>query len=686
MAPQEIPAPQLREKLATVPRGRGMDRSGRPLAPEDQPVRFVPTDEELMLPSSGHNVKLAALVVGATGVVFGDIGTSPLYAMKESLRHGGLGRDAAQIMGTTSLIFWSLTLVVTLKYLIFIMRADNHGEGGILALLALLPGTLRRSATGRASVPALLLLVGAGLLYGDGALTPAISVLSAVEGLTLLSPNLHTFVVPITCVILLVLFLLQAGGTHRLGQIFGPVMIAWFALIGGLGLVHTIGNPGVIKALLPTYAWHTLTGHGVHGFLLLGSVILSVTGAEALYADLGHFGAKPIRISWLGLIKPALVLAYLGQAATVLEDPETAESPLYAMAPNTAVTMILLVLATMATVIASQALITGLFSLTRQAIALGYFPRLTVRHTSQATEGQIFIPELNVMMAVACITLVLTFRSSERLAAAYGVAVAGTMAITSVAFYWVVTRTWGWPVWRARMLVALFLAVDLAFLTATLPKFMQGGYVPIIMATVVVIVMYTWQWGTNLLYSHVGAHLETWEGIASGIESGTIVRTPGSAVFLASNPIDVPQSLSSHVQLLHSIPETARIVSIVTQPVPVVVEPDRFILIDRGNDIEEVVIRAGYMETPHVPLLMDILAVRGDDDYTESGPLPYLSVLPDDAVYVGSFRSFAESRHSRFPRPFKRLYKFLYKNAISPTSYYNLPTERVVTLGTHVDL
>ena len=416
--------------------------------------------------------------MGATGVVFGDIGTSPLYAMKESLAVGGLTRDADTVLGIASLIFWALTLVVTIKYLTFIMRADNHGEGGILALLALLPDFLRRSASGKATVPAVLILVGAGLLYGDGALTPAISVLSAVEGIGVLNPNLETAAVPITCVILLGLFLVQSRGTALLGRVFGPVMICWFVLIGGLGLVEVLKEPSVFKALLPTYAFQTLTGNGIHGFLLLGSIILAVTGAEALYADMGHFGSRPIRMAWLALVKPALVLAYLGQAAMVINNPEAAENPLYSLAPNRTWALVMLGLATLATIIASQALITGVYSLTRQAVQLGYFPRVRISHTSGQAEGQIYIPAINWMLMVACIALVLLFQTSANLASAYGVAVSGTMAITSVAFYGVATHAWGWTRLRAGTLVGGFLLVDLSFLAATLPKFMQGGYVP----------------------------------------------------------------------------------------------------------------------------------------------------------------------------------------------------------------
>jgi KUP system potassium uptake protein len=693
----------LEQQLSEEVQGRGLRReatggaepvvtAGRtPLGPHPDAAHLAQVRGEEQpaggaAPAAGHGGRTIALVVGATGVVFGDIGTSPLYAMRECLNSPGVPRDADTVLGVASLVFWALTLVVTVKYLTVIMRADNHGEGGILALLALLPDFMKRSASGRATAPAVLILVGAALLYGDGALTPAISVLSAVEGLNVISPAFESAVVPITCAILVGLFLVQSRGTHRLGTVFGPVMCCWFALIGGLGLIEVIGHPDVLRALLPTYAWATLTGNGIHGFLLLGSVILAVTGAEALYADMGHFGRRPIRVSWLALVKPALVLAYLGQAAKVITDPESRENPLYALAPNHTVTLVMLALATLATIIASQALITGVYSLTRQAVQLGYFPRVTIRHTSGQAEGQIYVPALNWMLMAACLTLVVVFRSSTALASAYGVAVSGTMAITSIAFFLVATHSWGWSRTRAAVVSGAFLVIDMAFLFATLPKFLQGGYVPILIASFVVGVMLVWHLGHNLLTSHVGTHLVTWHELHAGLADGSIRRTPGTAVFLASNPIDVPQGMSSHVQLLHTLPEAVRVVTIVTEPVPVVVEPDRFIIVPRGDGIDQVVVRSGFMETPFVPLLMDILAVRGDPDYWDGPPLESLPVLPDDAVYVLSDRTFLGTDKGRMPAVAERIFALLHRNAASPTAYFGLPTERVVTLGTLVDL
>jgi KUP system potassium uptake protein len=623
-----------------------------------------------------HRGSKVALVVGATGVVFGDIGTSPLYAMKECWGEHGVPPNADNVLGVASLIFWALTLVVAVKYLSFIMRADNHGEGGVLALLALLPNTLRRTAQGRVALPAVLVLIGAALLYGDGALTPAISVLSAAEGLTFLSPSWEVAIVPLTCVILIGLFVAQSRGTQRLGAVFGPIMICWFALIGVLGLIEIVKEPGVLRAISPTYAFGGLTSNGVHGFLLLGSVILAVTGAEALYADMGHFGAGPIRLSWFAIAMPALVLAYLGQAAMVITQPEAAANPLYSLAPNRAMTLVLFVFATMATVIASQSLISGVFSLTRQAVQLGYFPRVTIRHTSGQSEGQIYIPSMNYLLMVACLLLVLVFRTSSGLAAAYGIAVSGTMSVTSVAFYLVATRRWGWPRSRAGLLVGAFLVVDLSFFLASLPKFLAGGYLPIIAGLAILTVMIVWNYGQNVLSTQQIRNLPNWEQVLERIESGEVSRTPGSAVFLASNSQDVPQALASHVHLLHSLPENVRVVTIQTQGTPTVEDADRFVVKSLGNSVDHVLVRCGFMETPDLPGLM----------WDVEGVNPQLPVLPTNTVYVLSDRKFMATNAGEMRKISEALYSLLHRNAASPTAYFGLPSNRVVTLGTQVDL
>ncbi len=616
------------------------------------------------------------MIVGATGVVFGDIGTSPLYAMKESLGEHGVAPEPANVLGVASLIVWALILVVAVKYLTFIMRADNHGEGGVLALLALLPEALRTTSRGRVALPAVLILVGAALLYGDGALTPAISVLSAAEGLSFVSPSLHVLVVPLTCVVLISLFAVQSRGTARLGSVFGPITIGWFVLIGVLGLIELVKEPGVLRALLPTYAVETLFTNGIRGFLLLGSIILAVTGAEALYADMGHFGAGPIRISWFSIVMPALVLAYLGQAAVVLNEPEAVENPLYSLAPNQPVALVLFVFATLATIIASQALITGVFSLTRQAVQLGYFPRVTIRHTSGQSHGQIYIPVMNWLLLVACLVLVLAFRSSSGLAAAYGIAVSGTMAVTSIAFYLVVTRRWNWPKPRALLLVGGFLIVDLSFFTATLPKFLLGGYLPIIAGLFVLTVMVVWNFGQTMLRNQQVASLPTWDKVMDLLESGAVERTSGSAVFMASNDTEVPQSLANHLSLIHTLPRYVRVVTVQTTGVPTVAEEDRFVVTRMANGIDHVLIRCGFMESPDIPQLM----------WDVEAAFPELPEIPTTTVYFLSDRKFTASDEGEMRALGESLYSVLHRNAASPTAYFGLPSERVVTLGTQVDL
>src|SRR5262245_51591403 len=449
-----------------------------------------------------HRASLAALSLGALGVVFGDIGTSPLYTLKECLLAlGGPEAQAEGLFGILSLMFWALVMVVTVKYVWFIMRADNHGEGGIFALLAIIPERFRNlpRPAGRATLMALLAVIGAALLYGDGVITPAISVLSAIEGLTVASPELEPAVVPLTCVILVALFAVQPWGTGGIGKVFGPVMAVWFTTLAGLGLYHLAQRPEILAALSPHYAVQFFLTHGLHGGLILGSVVLAVTGGEALYADMGHFGLRPIRLSWNFFVLPSLVLCYLGQGALVLRDPQTAENPFFAMVPAGAAAYALVLLSSAATVIASQALISGAFSLTRQAMLLGYLPPVTIKHTAYHTEGQIYIPKVNTMLAFGSIGLVLAFRQSVKLAAAYGIAVTGTMTITSILFYIVSRHTWGWSRLKAGALLALFLSFDVPFLLANLFKFFDGGYVPMLIGAALIAGMLIWSHGRRFL-------------------------------------------------------------------------------------------------------------------------------------------------------------------------------------------
>src|SRR5262245_43280339 len=443
----------------------------------------------------GRRTGLAALCLGALGVVFGDIGTSPLYTLKECLL--ALGSPEAQaegLFGILSLMFWALVMVVTVKYVGFIMLADNHGEGGIFALLAIVTERFRIAArpTGRATALALLAVIGAALLYGDGVITPAISVLSAIEGLTIASPRLEPAVVPLTCAILVALFAVQRLGTGGIGKVFGPIMAVWFTTLAALGLYHMAHRPAILAALWPHHAVQCFLAHGPRGGLILGSVVLAVTGGEALYADMGHFGLRPIRLSWNLFVLPSLVLCYLGQGALVLRDPQAADHPFFAMVPSGPAAFALLLLSRPAIVIASEALICGEFSLTRQAMLLGYLPRTTIKHTAYHTEGQIYIPRVNALLAVGSISLVLIFRHSVKLAAAYGIAVTGTMTITSILFYIVSRYTWGWSRWKAGALLALFLSFDVPFLLANLFKFFEGGYVPMLIGAALIARMLIW--------------------------------------------------------------------------------------------------------------------------------------------------------------------------------------------------
>jgi KUP system potassium uptake protein len=442
------------------------------------------------------------LTLGALGVVFGDIGTSPLYAVQECMNPDhGVSANVPNLYGIISLIFWALTLIVTIKYILFLMRADNLGEGGIMALLALLPEKLKTPRAGKIGISALLVIAGAALLFGDGIITPAISVLSAVEGLKIATPGLEHFVVPLTIVILIALFSVQKKGTNLIGNYFGPIMLIWFTTMGALGICQIIHVPEVLKALSPYYSILFFKTHGWHAFRMLGSVVLAVTGGEALYADMGHFGRRPIQTGWFILVFPCLILNYLGQGALLIQHPDLSINPFYGMVPANLI-FPMVILATAATVIASQALISGAFSLASQGIRLGYFPRVTVKHTSASGEGQIYVPFVNTTLAILCIALVLVFQSSAKLAGAYGLAVTGTMVITSIVFFEVTRMTWKWSPLASWAMLILFLSFDLPFFLANLLKFFDGGWIPVVVGAVFFTVMCIWKIGRSLLAKH----------------------------------------------------------------------------------------------------------------------------------------------------------------------------------------
>jgi KUP system potassium uptake protein len=609
----------------------------------------------------------ASLILGATGVVFGDIGTSPIYALKETLHKSGAAVD--DIYGVISLFFWTLTLIVSLKYLSFVMRADNKGEGGILALLSLMPRKIRGPKTVKHNAALILILVGTALLFGDGVLTPAISVLSATEGLSLLNKDLEHVAVPLTVVILAVLFLVQSRGTHAIGTIFGPVMLWWFGLIGGLGFYRFLAEPAVIKALSPVYAIEYIGHNGFKTFAILASVILCVTGAEALYADMGHFGVNPIRWAWMFLVGPALVMCYLGQAALVSTNPEAASNPFFGLAPNQTVLVVLIVSATLATVIASQALITGVFSLSRQAVQLGLFPRLTIRHTSAEHEGQIYVPIVNWLVGITSIVLVIGFKSSSALASAYVLAIAGTMAITTFAFHIVARQVWEWPIARVLPLTLMFLVVDLSFLIGTAGNIFDGGWVPIVLGGAVFALMSVWRTGNRALNRRMRESTRTWQDIYQGLETGEIASVPGVAIFMASPAEMVPAALISHVTVMHSLPEEVVIVTVMSDTQPISTTP---VLCDHISDrLCRVTIYAGYMEGINLPEVLE-REILGEKEKV--------------ATYYLSERHFLATNRGSLGHRTEALFELLHRNSVAPTEFYGLPYDRVITIGTRIDL
>jgi KUP system potassium uptake protein len=619
-----------------------------------------------------------ALALGALGVVFGDIGTSPLYTMQMA---AGDSATSENILGVLSLIFWSLTLVVTVKYLTFIMRADNRGEGGILALLALIPEKVR-SGGGRVGWIAALVIAGAALLYGDGIITPAISVLSAIEGLQLVEPMkslpeataLH-ITIAITVVILIGLFAIQSRGTGTMGKLFGPVMLLWFVTIGVLGLVQVVQNPSVLRALSPWYAVDYFIRNGLHGFPVLGIVVLCVTGGEALYADMGHFGARPIRLAWLQLAMPCLVFCYFGQGALLLRDPSVSANPFFALVPTGAATYALVVLATLATIIASQALISGVFSLTHQAVQLGFFPRVTVTHTSHEAEGQIYVPQINWGLAVACTMLVLSFKKSSELAAAYGIAVSGTMAITSVTFFFVTLRTWKWPLWKALLVLVFFLSFDIPFFVANMFKFFDGGYVPVFVAAGFLVMMIVWRVGRSILGEYMVTLSPPLDTFLKDVEERICSRIPGTGIYMASLSDGTPPVLARYVSRIRVLHEHVVLLTIAFEHVPFVKDDERLACEHLKKGFVRVVARYGFMEAADVPQVL----ARAKQQFE----LPI--DLKDVTYYLGR-ETFLATSKGKMGAVSESIFAFLARNSKSATSYFALPPEQVVELGTQIDL
>jgi KUP system potassium uptake protein len=654
-----------------------------------------PVNEPVTTVAPGHahgsHTGLGALSLGALGVVYGDIGTSPLYALKECV-HGphAVAATNANVLSLLSIMFWSVTLVVAGKYLSFITRADNEGEGGILALLALLPKEQRPRPPGRLRPLVALMLFGAALLYGDGIITPAMTVLSAVEGLRVATDTFDQLVVPITVSILVGVFLAQKRGTALIGRVFGPVMLTWFVTLAALGAVAITKHPAVLGALNPWHAVAFFSREPLHAFLILGSVVLCITGAEALYADMGHFGRKPIKLAWYTVVYPGLIINYFGQGALLLAAPvgekrlAVAENPFFALVPGGLWVFPLVALATFAAVIASQALISGAFSLTRQAVQLGYLPRVTVKHTSSEMEGQIYIPSVNWALAIGCIFLVLEFGESSKLAAAYGIATTGTMVITSIAFYNVVRKRWNWPVHSAGPLLAAFLAIDLSFLTSNAVKFFDGGFLPVVLAVGIFTMMRTWKRGRGYLAEHFARNMRPMDDFIEALrrkswkrKDGTeipIVRVPGAAVFLTSHIDGVPPLLLHHVRHVHCLHETVILATIVTPRVPRVTE-GRFEWQPMPEGLARLTIRSGYMQSPSIPQALEV-AFREYD----------VPVELDDVTYFLGRETLLALSNGEMGRREEALFAFLTRNAQGATRYFGVPPERVVELGMQIDL
>jgi KUP system potassium uptake protein len=623
----------------------------------------------------GHGASVAALAFAAIGIVFGDIGTSPLYTIQECFGQHGVPPTHDNVLGVISQIVWSVTLVVTVKYLAFVMRADNRGEGGILALLALVPERIRAPGSGRIGAVTMLVLMGAALLFGDGIITPAISVLSAMEGLGVATHALEPAIVPLTVVILAGLFLIQRHGTAQIGKLFGPVMVLWFSVIGLLGASHIARTPGILAALSPHHAVHFLTHHGFHGFKLLGSVVLAVTGGEALYADMGHFGRKPIRLAWLALVFPSLLLCYLGQGALLLAHPEASAQPFFNMVPRGPAVYALVALAAPATVIASQALISGVFSLTQQAIQLGYFPRVSVRHTSSDAEGQIYVPALNWMLAGACILLVLMFQHSSRLAAAFGLAVSGTMAITSVTYYVVTRHTWGWAPWKSVALLVAFLALDVPFFAANLLKFFDGGYLPLAVGAGFLTAMVVWRVGRDALRAYYADRIVGLDAFITSLPDRGVVRTEGAAVFMASSSQGAPPVLTHFVSRVGSLHQTVLLMTITTEHVPTVPESERFELTPLDGGFFRVIARYGFMDSPSAAAVLARVAAD-----------PRVALDPQKATFFLGRETFVAGARGRIGVVTEGIFDALSRNASSATAYFDIPPQQVVEIGTQIDL
>jgi KUP system potassium uptake protein len=635
--------------------------------------------------------RLGLLSLTALGIVYGDIGTSPLYALQQCFmaKEHAVAVTTENVYGVLSLIVWLLILVVAVKYIVFIMRADNRGEGGILALMALILQQERRRADSKRRIILISLgLFGAALLYGDGIITPAISVLSAVEGLHIATPAFDGYIVPLSVIVLITLFMAQRFGTGRVGTAFGPIMALWFVTIATLGAIEIVKEPRILLALNPWHGVIFFVANGKVGFLALGAVVLAVTGAEALYADMGHFGKRPIRIAWFSLVLPALLINYMGQGALILREPHAAANPFYLLAPR-AMLLPLVVLATLAAVIASQALISGAFSLTQQAVQLGYSPRVTILHTSRSEAGQIFIPEISQILMVGCVLLVLTFRSSERLGAAYGIAVTGTMAITSVLFAVVARSRWNWSLGHIIPITVGFIAIDLSLFAANIIKIEYGGWVPIVIAIGVFTLMSTWKKGRALLNHALHAGALPLDLFLGDVGRRKPPRVPGTAVFMTSSNDGVPVVLLHHLKHNKVLHEQVILMSVVTHEIPEIKSIERVSVEKLEHGFYRITARYGFMETPNVPEILQ----RARETGVKAKPNETTFYLGRERVIIadggeqkpGTRRAPDDSRLPGMARWRKKLFIVMSRNARSATEFFGIPPNRVVELGAQVE-
>ncbi len=618
-------------------------------------------------PAAERPLTLAALI-GVLGVVYGDIGTSPLYALRAALLHFSAdGIERWEILGILSLIFWSLVLTVTVKYVVFVLRADNRGEGGILALMAM---AQRHAETARGrSIVAILGITGASLFFGDGIITPAISVLSAVEGLKIISPHFEDAVVPIALGILVALFLVQWRGTASMGKVFGPVCALWFGVLGLLGLIEVVREPEVLVALSPHHAITFCLHYKLAAFIAFGSVVLAVTGAEALYADMGHFGRRPIQLAWVAFVLPALALNYFGQGALLLSDPEAIENPFFLLAPEW-LRLPLVILATAATIIASQAMISGAFSIARQCVQLGFVPRLEVRHTSETEQGQIYMPQVNMMLLIGVIILVLEFKNSDSLAAAYGLAVTGTFVCTSLLAMLVFRRAYGWPLVLVIAVFGPLLLLDLAYFVSTALKIPEGGYVPLMLGIATFTLMLTWRQGRDLLFARFRQDSLPLKSFIARLPQSRTIRVPGIAVFMTGQADLVPGALLHNLKHNKVLHERVLFVTVINEDIPRVEQRREVTAL--APDIHRVILRYGFQESPHIPRELEALRDLG------------IAFEPMQASYFLGRETVVAAAVPKMPRWRQWIFTLLSRNAVPATEFFRIPSDRVVELGVRV--